>query len=383
MADERAYRDEDRQRYERERERREEGYGQDWEKRRFDMAKGYAEREDDERAAGGAYPERGMPEWMRTGRYSGIGPRGYRRDDAAIREDVSERLMEHGDIDASDIEVEVHDGEVLYRGRVNSRYAKRAAEDAAYSVRGVRDVRNELHIGEREDAGRHREPHQPGLWGTTGQESHRPEEEAGGRREEPERPRRAVGHANLSVFSIYRDKPAVEQAVDALRSAGFRNTDISVLFPESEGTKDFAFEKGTKAPEGVTAGAGSGIVVGGVLGWLAGIGLLAVPGIGPFVAAGPIISTLAGMGIAGTIGGIAGALIGMGMPEYEAKRYEGRVKGGHILLSVHCDDRSWADRAERVLSQTGGEDIARAGEESADFAETDKPLPRGSEYRQE
>ncbi len=383
MADERAYRDEDRQRYERDRERREEGYGQDWERRRWDMAKGYAEREYDERGAERPYPERGMPEWMRPGRYSGVGPRGYRRDDAAIREDVSERLMEHGDIDASDIEVEVHDGEVSYRGRVNSRYAKRAAEDVAYSVRGVRDVRNELRVGDREEVERGRGPYQPSLWGQPGQEAHRPREEQAARREEPQRPRREVGHANLSVFSIYRDKPAVEQAVDALRSAGFRNTDISVLFPENEGTKDFAFEKGTKAPEGVTAGAGSGIVVGGVLGWLAGIGLLAVPGIGPFVAAGPIISTLAGMGIAGTIGGIAGALIGMGMPEYEAKRYEGRVKGGHILLSVHCDDRSWADRAERVLGQTGGEDIARAGEESADFAATDKPLPRGAEYRQE
>ncbi len=373
MADERAYRDEDRQRYEPK--RREEGYGQDWERRRWDMAKGYAEREYDEGAADRPYPER-MPEAVRTGRYSGIGPRGYRRDDAAILEDGSERLMEHGDIDASDVEVVVHDGEVLYRGRVNSRYAKRAAEDAAYSVRGVRDVRNELRIGERQGVERHREPYQPGLRKATEQEPYRP---AG----EPERPHRAVGHANLSVFSIYRDRPAVEQAVDALRSAGFRNTDISVLFAENEGTKDFAFEKGTKAPEGATAGAGSGIVVGGVLGWLAGIGLLAVPGIGPFVAAGPIISTLAGMGIAGTIGGIAGALIGMGMPEYEAKRYEGRVKGGHILLSVHCDDRSWADRAERVVSQTGGEEIARAGEKSADFAQTDKPLPRGSEYRQE
>jgi hypothetical protein len=380
MVDERAYRDEDRQRYERE--RREEGYGQDWERRRWNMAKGYTEREYDERAAERAYPEP-MPEWMRTGRYSGVGPRGYRRDDAAILEDVSERLTEHGDIDASDIEVEVHGGEVLYRGRVNSRYAKRAAENAAYSVRGVRDVRNELRIGEREGVERRREPYQPGLRGATGQEPYRPKEEAAGRREEPERPRHAVGHANLSVFSIYRGRPAVKQAVDALRSAGFRNTDISVLFAENEGTKDFAFEKGTKAPEGVTAGAGSGIVVGGVLGWLAGVGLLAVPGIGPFVAAGPIISTLAGMGIAGTIGGIAGALIGMGMPEYEAKRYEGRVKGGHILLSVHCDDRTWAGRAERILSQTGGEDIARAGEKSADFAATDRPLPRGAEYRQE
>jgi len=175
----------------------------------------------------------------------------------------------------------------------------------------------------------------------------------------------------------------VEQAVEALQNAGFRNTDISVLFPDNKGTKDFAFEKGTKAPEGATVGAGSGIVVGGVLGWLAGIGLLAVPGIGPFIAAGPIVSALAGMGIAGTVGGITGALIGMGMPEYEAKRYEGRVKGGHVLLSVHSDDREWARRAETILDRTGAEDISRAGEKSGEFAESDRPMPRGSEYQRE
>jgi hypothetical protein len=200
---------------------------------------------------------------------------------------------------------------------------------------------------------------------------------------ERRRESRVVGSANLAVFGIYRDRSAVEQAVEALQTAGFRNTDISVLFPDNKGTKDFAFEKGTKAPEGVTLGAGSGVVVGGILGWLAGIGLLAVPGIGPFIAAGPIVSALAGMGIAGTVGGITGALIGMGMPEYEAKRYEGRVKGGHVLLSVHSDDREWARKAEAILDRTGAEDISRAGEKSAQFAESDRPMPRGSEYRRE
>src|ERR1700746_2917402 len=143
---------------------------------------------------------------------------------------------------------------------------------------------------------------------------------------------------NTAVFGIYRDCMAVENAVDAVRREGFRNTDISALFPENEGTKDFAHEKNTKAPEGAATGAASGAVVGGGLGWLAGIGALAIPGLGPFIAAGPIMAALAGVGAGGAIGGLTGALIGMGIPEYEAKRYEGRVKDGGILLSVHSDD---------------------------------------------
>jgi hypothetical protein len=124
---------------------------------------------------------------------------------------------------------------------------------------------------------------------------------------------------NTAVFGIYPAYASVENAVDALRAAGFRSTDISVLFPENVGTKDFAHEKGTKAPEGASAGAGTGAVVGGALGWLAGIGALAIPGIGPFVAAGPIVAALAGVGVGGTVGGITGALIGLGIPEYEAQ----------------------------------------------------------------
>src|SRR3984893_6808057 len=140
---------------------------------------------------------------------------------------------------------------------------------------------------------------------------------------------------NTAVFGIYPGYEAVERAVGALQAAGFRNTDISVLFPENVGTKDFAHEKGTKAPEGATAGAGTQPVHGGALGWLAGIGALAIPGLGPFIAAGPIVAALAGAGAGGALGGITGALDGMGIPEEEAKRYEGRLKEGNILLSFY------------------------------------------------
>ncbi len=130
-------------------------------------------------------------------------------------------------------------------------------------------------------------------------------------------------------------------------------------------------DKGTKAPEGAVIGAGSGAVVGGALGWLAGIGLLAIPGIGPFVAAGPIMALLAGVGVGGTVGTMVGALIGMGMPEYEAKRYEGRIRAGGILFSVHCDSSEWVARAKELMERTGAEDIASAGEADADFLVTD------------
>ncbi len=183
---------------------------------------------------------------------------------------------------------------------------------------------------------------------------------------------------NTAVFGIYPTYESVEAAVDALRAAGFRNTDVSVLFPENVGTKDFAHEKGTKAPEGAATGAGTGAVVGGALGWLAGIGALAIPGIGPFIAAGPVMAALAGVGVGGAVGGIAGTLIGMGIPEYEAKRYEGRVKEGGILLSVHSDNSEWTTRAKEILKRTGAQDVASSGEASADFQKTDKPMPRAS-----
>lgn len=181
---------------------------------------------------------------------------------------------------------------------------------------------------------------------------------------------------NTAVFGIYPSRAAVEEAVSHLRSAGFRSTDISVLFPENQGTKDFLHEKNSKAPEGVATGGVAGGVMGGVLGWLTGIGALTIPGLGPFIAAGPIVAALAGAGAMGALGGIVGGLAGMGIPEYEAKRYEGRVREGGVLLSVHCDSNEWVKRAEEILQQTGAQDIGSAGEKSGDYANADKPMPR-------
>src|ERR1700752_211714 len=181
---------------------------------------------------------------------------------------------------------------------------------------------------------------------------------------------------NTAVFGIYASIVTVESGVDTLQRGGFRNTDISVLLPENAGSKDFAHQKGTKAPEGATAGAGTGAVLGGALGWLAGIGALAVPGLGPFIAAGPIMAALAGAGVGGTVGGVVGALVGMGIPEYEAKRYEGRIKSGGILLSVHCDNSEWTKKAKHILEQTGAEDISSTGEASADYAKSNRPMSR-------
>jgi len=181
---------------------------------------------------------------------------------------------------------------------------------------------------------------------------------------------------NTAVFGIFRDRSQAEAGVDALINAGFRSEDISVLLPENVGTKDFAAEKNTKAPEGTATGAGTGAVVGGTLGLLAGIGALAIPGLGPFIAAGPIMGALAGAGTGGVVGGIIGALVGMGIPEYEAKRYEGRVREGGILLSVHCDNSDWVKRAKEVLKDTGAQDVASTGEAGADFAKSDKPKLR-------
>src|SRR5580700_8113950 len=167
-----------------------------------------------------------------------------------------------------------------------------------------------------------------------------------------------------SVFGIYNSREAVERAVDTFLKSGFTTSDISVLLPENLGGKPIATHKDSKAPEGATAGGAGGAVVGGTLGLLAGIGALAIPGLGPFIAAGPIMAALAGMGVGGAVGGFAGALIGMGIPEYEAKRYEGRVKDGGVLLSVHCDTSDEISRAKDLLKVTGAEDIASSGEKS-------------------
>jgi hypothetical protein len=183
---------------------------------------------------------------------------------------------------------------------------------------------------------------------------------------------------NTAVYGLCANRQVAENAVDQLIAAGFRTEDISVLMQDNVGTKDFAHEKATKAPEGTATGVVTGGVIGGTLGLLAGIGALAIPGLGPFIAAGPIMGALAGLGSGGVVGGIVGALIGMGIPEYEAKRYEGRIKQGNILVSVHCDNSEWVGKAKDVLKQSGVEDISSSGEEGADYAESEKPLRRGA-----
>src|SRR6202022_1806906 len=170
---------------------------------------------------------------------------------------------------------------------------------------------------------------------------------------------------NTAVFGIYKSAEHAERAVDSVIAAGFPSSSISVLLPDSRSTKEFAHEKDTKAPEGATAGVTAGGVVGGTLGILAGIGVLAIPGVGPLIAAGPIMAGLAGLGVGGAVGGLVGALIGMGIPEYEAKRYEGRVKDGGILLSVHCNTSEEISKAKDLLKQPGGEDISPAGDNKA------------------
>ena len=169
---------------------------------------------------------------------------------------------------------------------------------------------------------------------------------------------------NTAAFGIFPSHGAAEAAVDRLHAAGFSNDDVSVLMADRQGAKDFAAEKNTKAPEGTTAGVLGGGTLGGTLGLLAGIGALAIPGVGPLIAAGPIMGALAGLGIGGAVGGLVGALIGMGIPEYEAKRYEGRVNDGGILVSVHCDTSDEVSRAKDVLKAGGGEDIASSGEKA-------------------
>jgi hypothetical protein len=173
-----------------------------------------------------------------------------------------------------------------------------------------------------------------------------------------------------AVFGIYKTRLQAEQSVDRLLSAGFANDDISVLLPDSQSSKEFAHTKDTKAPEGTTTGVTAGGVVGGTLGLLAGIGMLAIPGVGPFIAAGPIMGALAGLGVGGAVGGLIGALVGMGIPEYEAKRYEGRIKEGGVLLSVHCDTSDEIKRAKELLKNSGAEDISSTGESSADYPAT-------------
>ena len=181
---------------------------------------------------------------------------------------------------------------------------------------------------------------------------------------------------NTAIFAIFRDRTHAEAGVAALAQAGFRQEDISVLLADNVGTKDFAHEKHTKAPEGAAAGAGAGAAIGGTLGLLAGLGALTIPGLGIFLAAGPIMGALAGAGSVGVAGGVVGAIIGLGMPEFEAKRYAGLIEDGRTLLSVHCDNRDWVSRGKEVLKEAAAEDISSTSEASADFAAADRPSLR-------
>lgn len=179
-----------------------------------------------------------------------------------------------------------------------------------------------------------------------------------------------------AVFGIYKTVGEAERVVDRLMGVGFTSDDISVLLPDNQSSRQFAHEKNTKAPEGTTAGATAGGAIGGTLGLLAGIGAIAIPGVGPFLAAGPLMSALAGLGVGGAVGGLIGALVGMGIPEYEAKRYEGRVKDGGILLSVHCDTSAQIKQAKEILKSTGAEDISSTGEAGTDYKAPEKSFSR-------
>jgi hypothetical protein len=256
-------------------------------------------REDRERTGTGAY---GPPEAWSYGPspMAGRGPRGYRRSDARIREDLCERLTEHGWIDATDVTADVNEGEVVLTGFVRTRREKRAAEDLAEGVPGVRDVQNRLRVGEYREEERAREA----------------------------RERRPL------VFGVFRAREEVARTIDELKRAGFQGPDISAIFPDIETTKNFALDKGTKVMEGASLGTGSGIA-----------------------------ATLSGVGVEGAVGGVMGALVSMGLPRYEAKRYENRVKTDHILLGVSCVDREGMDRAVEILDSAGAYDISRAGEQ--------------------
>ena len=177
---------------------------------------------------------------------------------------------------------------------------------------------------------------------------------------------------NKVVLGIYKTRLEVERSIDALKLEGYLSSDISVLMPDSAGSQGLAHSKGSKAPEGAATGAGTGAIIGGTLGLLAGIGALAIPGVGPLIAAGPIMAAMAGAGVGGAVGGIGGALIGLGIPEYEAKRYEGLIKDGGILLSVHTENADEVASARRCLEVTGAEDISSTGEVKSEWKGTYK-----------
>jgi hypothetical protein len=179
-----------------------------------------------------------------------------------------------------------------------------------------------------------------------------------------------------SVFCIATSRNQADQIVDRLKTANFSNNDISALFADKDTTHDFAHEKNTKAPEGAVTGAGAGGVVGGALGWIAGIGALAIPGVGPFIAAGPIMAALSGAAIGAAVGGITGGLIGLGIPEFEAKRYEDKIKAGNILISVHTDNSDEIKQAKDIFDRAGAQNICVTGEGSAPKGEESSDTTR-------
>lgn len=167
-----------------------------------------------------------------------------------------------------------------------------------------------------------------------------------------------------AIFCTVKTSIEATAVVNQLKAAGFAANDISVLMPDNEGTKDFAVDNETKSPEGATIGAGTGAVLGGGLGWLLGIGALAIPGVGPFIAAGPIVAALAGTAIGGAVGGVSGALIGLGIPEYEAKKFEGKIKGGRCLISVHSETPDESNTVRKIFENASAEDITTSREAS-------------------
>jgi len=181
---------------------------------------------------------------------------------------------------------------------------------------------------------------------------------------------------STAVICIAKSEEQAGNIVNHLKESGVMESDISVLFPDKSTTRNFAHEQNTKAPEGATVGGSAGGLTGGVLGWLAGIGLLAIPGVGPFVAAGPIMAALSGAAVGATLGGIAGALVGMGIPEYEAKQYESKIKDGNILISVHVLNSDEAKTVKEIFEKANAEDItttSEAGVSSADRAPAYRP----------
>lgn len=167
-----------------------------------------------------------------------------------------------------------------------------------------------------------------------------------------------------AIYCIATNRVQAENIVDNLKLSGFPSGDISVLFPDQTGTRDFAHEQNTKLPEGAAAGGAAGMGVGAILGWLTGIGTLAIPGVGPFIAAGPIMAALSGAALVGAAGGIIGAMVGLGIPEYEAKLYDGKIRGGNILISVHTDNSSQESAAKDIYKKAGAEDINSTSEAS-------------------